>query len=113
MPKKPANKTNRSWIIAGIVGIAMLGAAAGARADEGEGHWKHGHRDHRDYGPRYVVVPSPYYAPPRYYAPPPRYYAPPVVYAPAYPVYAAPAYPVYDAPYQPPGVNLNFNIPLR
>jgi hypothetical protein len=106
MPKKPADRTNRSWIIAGIVGIAMLGAAAGVRADEGEGHWKHRHHDHGYYGPRYVVVPPHYYAPP-------RYYAPPVVYAPAYPVYAAPAYPVYDAPYYAPGVNLNFNIPLR
>ena len=88
---------NRSRIVAGIVGLAMLGGAAGAQA--GEGHWKHGRYGY--YEPEYVFVPPGHV---HYYAPRPVIVYPAPVYVPAYPVYAPPAYP---------GLNLNFNIPLR
>ena len=92
-------QTWRTATAAAIAGLAVLAAATGASAHDGEGHgWKH--------RGRYFVPPGHvyYYAPPVYYAP--RYYAPqPVVVYPP-PVYYEPA-PVY---YPPPG--LNINIPL-
>ena len=99
------DKTNRSWVIAGLVGIATLGVAAGAQAGEGHGHGKH---HHGYYAPQYVAVPPGHV---HYYAPAPVYYvAPrPVMVYPA-PVAYVPAYPVYAAP---PGLNLNLNLPLR
>lgn len=92
--------SRRNWVIAAIAGATMLAAATGAQA--GEGQWKHGlkHGGPGYYEPYYVAVPPGHV---RYVVPAPVYYASPVTYVPAYPVYAAPA----------PGLNLNFNIPLR
>ena len=102
--KKLAERTNRQrWMMAGIVGAAILTATTSAQA--GEGRWKHGH-DHD--APYYVAVPPGHV---RYYAPPPVVYAPPMVVYPA-PVVYAPAYPVYDGPVNP-SLNLGINIPLR
>lgn len=92
-------KRRRTWrtaTAAAIAGLSVLATATGALADnDEERRWKH--RRHYFVAPGHV-----YYAPPVYY--PQR----PVVVYPA-PVYYAPA-PVY---YPPPGLNLNFNIPLR
>ncbi len=73
----------------------VLGIATAAQAHDGW-HWK----KHRYFVPPGHV----YYSPPVVYAP-----RPVMVYRPA-PVYYAPE-PVYYGP--PPGLNLNFNIPLR
>lgn len=85
--------------IAMLTGAAMLFGGAAAQAHDGgpPGHWKHG----------YWVPPGHAYyysAPPVFYAPAPVvvYRPPPVVYEPVYPVYGPP-----------PGLNLNFNVPLR
>jgi hypothetical protein len=86
--------TWRTATAAAIAGLAVLAAATGASAHDGEGRgWRH-------HG-RYFVPPGHvYYASPVYYAPRPVFaYPEPVYYAPA------PAY------YPPPG--LNINIPLR
>jgi hypothetical protein len=111
---KPDDRTNRQrWMMAGIVGAAILTAATGAQA--GEGHWKHGWSHGRGYyAPYYRGYYAPYYYAPyvtvptghvRYYAPPPVVvYPAPAVYAPTYPIYDGPAYP---------SLNLGVNIPLR
>ena len=86
--------TWRTATAAAIAGLAVLAAATGASAHDGEGRgWRH-------HG-RYFVPPGHvYYTSPVYYAPRPVVaYPEPVYYAPA------PAY------YPPPG--LNINIPLR
>jgi hypothetical protein len=84
------------WCSALVLGVAIFTNAA-ARADDDEWkHWKH-------HG--YFVPPGHvYYGGPVIYAP-----RPVVVYEPP-PVYYAPA-PTYYGP--PPGLNLNFNVPLR
>ena len=97
------NKQRGTWrtvTAAALTGLAVLAAATGALAHDGEGRgWKH-------HG-RYFVPPGHvYYAPAAYYAPR-YYYAPrPAVVYPASGYYE-PA-PVY---YPPPG--LTINVPLR
>jgi hypothetical protein len=90
----------RPWwtaTVAVIAGLSVLATATGALAhDDDEREWKH--HGHHFIPPGHVY----YYGPPAYYAPRP------VVVYPA-PVYYEPA-PVY---YPPPGLNLNFNVPLR
>jgi hypothetical protein len=85
----------RSTALVMVAGTALVGAVARADDDDDDHHhhWKNHHRG-------YIVVP-PGHA--YYYVPAP----PPVVY------YSAPAYgPAYPEP-GPPGLNLNFNVPLR
>jgi hypothetical protein len=86
--------TWRTATAAAIAGLAVLAAATGALAHDGEGRgWKH-------HGRFFVPPGHVYYTSPVYYAPRPvAVYPEPVFYAPA------PAY------YPPPG--LNINIPLR
>jgi hypothetical protein len=86
--------TWRTAAAAAIAGLAVLAAATGASAHDGEGRgWKH-------HGRFFVPPGHVYYTSPVYYAPRPvAVYPEPVYYAPA------PAY------YPPPG--LNINIPLR
>ncbi len=104
--KKVETKSNRGWIIAGMVGIAILGFVSGAQAGEGHGKRHKGHGEY--YAPGYVAVPPGHV---HYYAPPPVVYAPrPVAYVPAYPAYV-PAYPAYAAPSYP-GMSFNLNVPL-
>jgi hypothetical protein len=81
----------RSSLMVAIAGAALVGAAARADDDDEGHHWKHRHG-------YYVVPPGHVY----YVAPPPVVYYPQPVYVPAYPMYTSP-----------PGVNLNFNVPLR
>jgi len=83
-------------IMIGAGGVFALATAA--QAHDGWHHWK---KHHRHFVPPGHVY---YYAPPVYYAP-----RPVVVYQPR-PVYYAPE-PMYYGP--PPGLNLNFNVPLR
>ncbi len=85
----------RSCLMVAVVGTALVGTVARADDDdEGHHHWRH----HHGY---YVVPPGHvYYVP----APPPVVYYPAPVYVPAYPAYIDPG---------PPGINLNFNVPLR
>lgn len=82
----------------GLIAGAICAATTLANTAEG-GEGGHGRAV---YAPYYVA------APPVIYYPPTVIYARPraIEYVPAYPVYAVPAYPS-------PGVNLNFNIPLR
>jgi hypothetical protein len=86
--------TWRTATAAAIAGLAVLAAATGALAHDGEGRgWKH-------HGRFFVPPGHVYYTSPVYYAPRPvAVYPEPVFYQPA------PAY------YPPPG--LNINIPLR
>ncbi len=86
--------TWRTATAAAIAGLAVLAAATGASAHDGEGRgWKH-------HGRFFVPPGHVYYTSPVYYAPRPVVvYPEPVYYQPA------PAY------YPPPG--LNINIPLR
>jgi hypothetical protein len=86
--------TWRTATAAAIAGLAVLAAATGASAHDGEGRgWKH-------HGRFFVPPGHVYYTSPVYYAPRPvAVYPEPVFYQPA------PAY------YPPPG--LNINIPLR
>ena len=92
--------TWRTATAAAIAGLAVLAAATGASAHDGEGRgWKHHGRFFVPPGHVYYTSPA-YYTSPVYYAPRPAVvYPEPVYYAPA------PAY------YPPPG--LNINIPLR
>jgi hypothetical protein len=82
-------------MLIGAGGVFALATAAQAHDD-----WHHWKKHHRHFIPPGHV----YYAPPVYYAP-----RPVVVYQPR-PVYYAPE-PMYYGP--PPGLNLNFNVPLR
>jgi len=86
--------TWRTATAAAIAGLAVLAAATGVSAHDGEGRgWKH-------HGRFFVPPGHVYYTSPVYYAPRPVVvYPEPVYYQPA------PAY------YPPPG--LNINIPLR
>lgn len=81
-----------------LIGAGGMVAVASAAQAHDDWHWK---KKHRHFVPPGHVY---YYAPPVVYAPPPV-----VVYRPR-PVYYAPE-PMYYGP--PPGMNLNFNIPLR
>jgi hypothetical protein len=86
-----------------LIGAGGLVAVATAAQAHDGWHWKKG---------RYFVPPGHvYYAPPVVYAPRPVvvYRPPPVVYAPE-PMYYGPPASYYGPP---PGLNLNFNIPLR
>lgn len=102
--KLPSGWNGRGILSALAAGAAVLGAAAGAEAGEGNGKKYRGY-----YAPAYVLVPQGYA-----YAPAPIVYAPrPVVVYPA-PVMYAPAYPVYAAPYPPvSSLNLGISLPLR
>lgn len=80
-----------------LIGAGGMVAVASAAQAHDDWHWKKKHR-------HFVPPGHVYYAPPVVYAPPPV-----VVYRPR-PVYYAPE-PTYYGP--PPGMNLNFNIPLR
>jgi hypothetical protein len=95
--------SGRGILAALIGGVALLGAAAGAQADEGHGK-KH---RHYYYAPGYVVVPPGHV---HYYAPAPVVYAArPVVVYPE-PVMYGPVYPAYGSPGS---VNFNLSLPLR
>ena len=90
-------QTWRTATAAAIAGLAVLAAATGASAHDGNGHgWKH-------HG-RFFVPPGHvyYYTAPVYYAPRPTV---------VYPAYPAPVY--YDPPVYYPPSGLNINIPLR
>ncbi|SKA24295.1 hypothetical protein SAMN02745126_04389 [Enhydrobacter aerosaccus] len=85
-----------------VAGFGVLTVATAAQAHD-EKYWKRN-------GPPFVPPGHVYYTPPVYYAPPVVYAAPrPVVVYPPPMVYEAP--PAYYGP--PPGLNLNFNVPLR
>src|SRR6266849_875454 len=89
--------TWRTATAAAIAGLAVLAAATGASAHDGDGHgWKH-------HGRFFVPPGHVYYTAPVYYAPRPTV---------VYPAYPAPVY--YDpAPVYYPPSGLNINIPLR
>ena len=91
-------------VVIGAGGVFALATAA--QAHDGWHHWKKKH--HRHFIPPGHV----YYAPPVVYAPRPVvvYQPRPAYYYQPRPVYYAPK-PMYYGP--PPGLNLNFNVPLR
>ncbi len=84
----------RASITAALAGLAIVSVGAGASARDGwHRHWGHDWPHHQWRGPYYGGWYRPYY------------YAPPVV---AYP----PAYGYDGYYYGPPGMSLNFNVPL-
>jgi hypothetical protein len=79
---------------AALAGLAVLSVAAGAQAHD-QKRWKH-------HGRHFVPPGHAYHAPVIVYRAPVYYERAPVYYEPTY---------YYPPP--PPGLNLNFNVPLR